>query len=333
MTSVLMERTLAAMADDEVIALAGREAIEVRGRTEAFNPYKISLLLAACSRYPENDVRVSLSTSAGSTTDVAIANAISTVVRAQGRLLIPTAALRLSSFERFDVSLRGELQRCGILVPDYTWGAIATVLYEAATNAEEHGSRILDDQQESRIRLVGISWLREPPSTLDRPDLMGYQDKFVQHYDLPVAGWLHASVVDSGMGIPFPSHRFFAQRQGWSEESWNVYSAPHAVEFERLRRVLNTYESSKGGDWSRSINTVTPPGYGTRLIQHRLGFARGFASVRTGRGRGYWFWGGAHFDSHERGDPPPYEVEAASTTFRGTAWEVLVPLSQQLRLL
>lgn len=244
--------------------------------------------------------------------------------------IAPTGAFPLAARSAFQASLEKLCRRAGVLVPPTAYGAVSTVAFETASNAEEYGAFAdIDGSTPSALRYL-IGRLHTDVPRAVPPSVSAYLQDFEAAGHSLSTRWFELMVVDAGIGITYPSYYLLASGNGWPTKS--VYEMPGADERARLNLILNTRESTKG-QWGRIVNQETARGEGTRAVMIRLSSVRGYVAAYSGRSRAEWWYSRTTRSHIDVAGFPPYEVlENIPTPFVGTIWHVLVPLDAQLTL-
>jgi hypothetical protein len=247
----------------------------------------------------------------------------------EGMLCVSTAVLSSSSPVRFNAQLASYLHRAGIQVPGMVLGSVAAIGFEACSNAEEHGAFRGANDTAGVMRFAAAFHHPPQPDRLDA-DATAYTRTYLERFSPPEQGWLEIFVIDAGPGMTYPSFYLMARESKW--EGTDIYRTEYGVERVRLQTILESDVTTKG-KWGRSLNTFTRPGYGTKVIKIRLALARGYAALRTGRAFASWSCMLPNTDLTQRDALPAFAVsENARALFRGTAWQVVVPITKQLEL-
>lgn len=253
----------------------------------------------------------------------------STILRHGEGFVVQPKDLSLHSRMGFQADLERLFRSAGIEVSPTIYGAVATIAFEAILNAEEHGSFDLLGHRINAPRFLGAQLHRGFGRSV-APSAWRYLESYVAAGHAEQSGWLELVIADGGVGIPYPSFHVFATQKEWSET--DIFRTPLSQERERLERLLNLPESSKG-EWGQVVNLETARGDGTRFIKVRLAAVRGYASIRTGRFLAEWWYSKTKVRADDFASLPAYEVYSeAMPLLRGTIWRVLVPLQTQLTL-
>lgn len=248
---------------------------------------------------------------------------------ANGTITARCATLSTTDRDAFQVDLLSRLRLARVPLPASVLGTVVTAMFEACTNAEEHGAILEKDGERTQLRVFSLRYLRgtpNPSTSLDK----AYLDSLLTHGRTAPTAWIEAIVLDSGMGLSYPAYFVRARQEGRANA--DIYLADPAEERVRLRMLLNEGLSTKG-QWGRSLNLQTRAGDGTRLLRFQLASVRGFAQVRTGRSLAGMYYSSATLTARERAQMSAFEVvDEEYSLCRGTVWHMLIPLDTQLQL-
>jgi hypothetical protein len=259
----------------------------------------------------------------------ALANHVPAHLDAERMLFcVSTELLNCGRRETFQADLATWLVRLRPQIDATLFARVTMLLYEACTNAEEHGStRLTDAKAVDTRRVFRCLALRihDEPGSARSPAADQYLSALRKSFGEP-RRWLEAVVGDAGMGLTYASYLGGARRMGSTYS--DVYVAEPLTERAQLDRVLNRGLSTKG-EWGRVRSESSAIGMGMKLIRRNLARLRGFGSVRTGRFLATIRH--AEADIEERTvEQLEYEVaEEPRPLFLGTAWHFLVPLDLQ----
>ena len=241
-----------------------------------------------------------------------------------------TARLALSGRLAFQADLERLCRASRIVVPGSVYGAISTIAFETASNAEEYGAFEADDSAPPTALRYLAARVHEGTPVAVSASASRYVDAYVSAGHSKPGRWLELLIVDAGVGMAYPSFHVMAVERGWPNH--NVFSEPLGEEQARLNVILNSRESTKGR-WGRIINSETSKGEGTRFVMLRLSAVRGYAALHTGRSKAEWWYARPERTPRDVASLPPYNVlDESQPFFGGTIWHVLVPLDTQLRL-
>jgi hypothetical protein len=266
--------------------------------------------------------------------DIETENLISTAAAATDaeRGVFVTAPSLLASHSRiaFQADLARLLRASGMVVPETAHGAIATIAFEACSNAEEYGAM----DETGSIPVASRFFAGKLHNSLRPGDLHEsahyFLEKYVASGHASASRCLELVIADAGVGMSFPSYRVSARSLGRANS--DVYQAEIAEEQLKLDMLLNSDESTKG-QWGRLLNHETARGEGTKFMKFRLAAVRGYAAVRTGRCLAEWSYFRPELKAIDRAAFPPYYVHSRmKTLYRGTVWHILIPLDTQLAL-
>lgn len=240
-----------------------------------------------------------------------------------GFLCVPTPVLNSSDPRRFTQQLARLMTDAGIRVPADVLATLASVGFEANSNAEEHGSVPASGENRAVYRFFAI---KQHSADFTPSGRLGeYVRAYADTFGLPKLGWVEMVVTDAGTGAAYPGYYLDSLSRRW--ESTDLYATPFQVEALRFQMLLNQDYTTKG-DWGRVLNTFTKPGTGTKQIKIRLAYSRGFASVRAGRATASWVHLPEQLTPAELASVPMYEVDSTPRVLlRGTVWQVLLPLT------
>jgi hypothetical protein len=243
-------------------------------------------------------------------------------------LSVEPSQLVALSRQEFQAAVVRLLASADITVPGRVQGAIGTICFETASNAEEHGAADVYGAYTDKLRYLFARVHSDFGKSL-APEASQYLDAF-HSAQPPSRDWLEIVVCDAGMGISYPSYHIWAKDTG--RPGLDVYSVDAVEERLRLGMILNSTESTKGR-WGRVLNRETERGDGTRFIKFRLAACSGYAAVRSGRSMAEWFFAKPErkpVDVREQGAYSVHNVEYS--LYRGTVWYILTPLTPQLAL-
>jgi hypothetical protein len=229
--------------------------------------------------------------------------------------------------ERYQLDLGKKLRFAGIPGIGTHLFAAGAIGFEVNTNAEEHGCVRVDSSRET-YRAV-LAFYRREITEVQSPDASTFLLAYKKSGHSLNTGWLELIVVDSGMGVVYPSYH--VSLHGVKRKT-DIYHDSPADERGRLGLVLNRTLSTKG-EWGRIVNTQTAVGEGIKLLKIRLAPVRGYAGVRAGRCGAYWGFPEMLFGPAQRSRLIPYDLLPSDyPLFLGTAWHILIPLQAQFTL-
>lgn len=239
-----------------------------------------------------------------------------------------TSHLRATKPDAFQADLVAHLRRARIILPKTFLASLTTIGFEAHSNAEEYGYRSFNSADEVSFRVIaGV--VHEARQGI-APLAAKYFDDYVAAGHSATTRWLELLVVDAGVGLVYPRFTVLASGAQWPNQ--DVYAGDHATELYLLDMILNKGATTKGS-WGRVVNRHTAPGQGMWQIKYRLATSRSCAIVRAGRSVAYWYQPRLTLKSLEIAELPGYEASRdLKTLFRGTAWQILLPLDPQFEL-
>ncbi len=237
-----------------------------------------------------------------------------------------TSRLRANGPDTFQADLVQFLKAATIRLSPVVLASLTAISFEAQSNAEEYGYRAADPEVSVPFRVIAIIAHRR--HEMIAPLAGGYFREYEEAGYSADTRWLELLVVDAGVGLAYPRYDILAKANEWKTEE--LYAGDLEIERALLRLVLRKGATTKG-KWGRVINRHSAPGTGLKTIKYRLGLARACAIVRAGRCTAYYY---EPRISHAPGDTsklPDYEPSSSEhALFRGTAWQVLMPLDPQL---
>lgn len=244
-------------------------------------------------------------------------------------LYIHPARLSSRRREEFRADLALALRKSAVFLPDSVFNALALIGFELNSNAEEYGA--LDEHgvevESFRLFCVSIqSQLNSQEATLAKTYLNEYATTHT-----PGEAWLQVIVADGGVGMAYPS--YFVRENFDSRGIRNIYLATPDEEQAHLRLVLDDFTSTKR-TFGRRLNLQTAVGEGTKIVRFQIAGVRGFAGVRTGRCAATWWHTSRTLTAEEFYRLGRFEVQSLdAAVFKGTVWQVLIPLDTQFGLL
>jgi hypothetical protein len=240
-----------------------------------------------------------------------------------------TSRFPLSNRIAFQGYLTRQLAKVGIAVPSSVYGALSTIAFEAAMNAEEHGSVPIDGALRNPRRVLAACLRAKPRDVLPSAS-SEYIEEYRAHGHSDPQFWLELVVADTGVGIAYPSYRSIATRAGRTDQ--DLYRATFAEERMRTQILLNSKLSTKG-EWGRTINRETASGDGKNLIRLQLSAVRGFVSVTAGRTQSVCWYAKATRTPTDLGELRYEVLDVEQPLLRGTIWHLILPVDQQFSLM
>lgn len=257
------------------------------------------------------------------------ASAEATIDAARRLLVVQPSTLAAYRRIPFQQALLSLFTDAGIEPHKTVKHALATICFEATTNAEEHGVTDEEGAPKDQLRYL-FARINDGHGERLAPEAAEYLSSF--HSQQPRSrGWLELVVADSGLGICYPS--YYLSARDTNRSNCNVYQADIAEEHVRLARILNTNAESTKGRWGRVFNRETEKGDGTKFIKFRLSAFSGYAAIRTGRSMAEWYFAKPERTPQDVEDFGPYSVhDREYPLLKGSIWYFLAPLTPQLAL-
>ncbi|MEO8561696.1 MAG: hypothetical protein ABI601_06450 [bacterium] len=245
---------------------------------------------------------------------------------------VPTELLDRRDRETFRSDLAKWFRAAAIALPPAEFDRVVALGYEANTNSAEHGSTrqvdegILDSRPVFRCLSAR---LHDEPGPALPDDANAYVREYSQAFRSRTR-WLEMNVVDAGMGLAYPS--FLVRARHFRSRCKNVYEAGFEAETGQFAEVLSRRISTKG-HWGNVQSTASVTGEGIPSITKNIIRLRGFASIRAGRCAASLSAARVVEPSERTVGIPEYRIQTQERAFfGGTAWQLLLPLDQQISL-